>query len=227
MGEYIKLNGSDASRVKIGSCENLGYITYDELKYAVEHGAQQAACNAEPKDYIDPAAGWFYRWPFTSELTGGRRNPLTAEAINRRDYERALVVDVTGLPIVIAHRDTVVFERKCSDGTSMKVEVPCPYDAERFAASGAKRIMYGVQGDRLEIVGEKLMPDGSLQTLIRCPVCGALCRIDEDEAALLRNQCKLLAAKMKRCLDELSVSDVTYMNDLLVAGERVRGAAAG
>lgn len=226
MGEYIKLNGSDDSSVKLGTCETLGYITYDELKYAVEHGARCAGSgNLEPKEYLDPASGWFYRWPFTSEHTGGVRTPLTAERINRRDYERALTVDVTDLPIVIAHESEVVFERKCEDGFASRVLLPCPQDTEKFEKTGAKRVKYGVQGVRIQIAGEKLMPDGTLQTLIRCPTCGALCRLDETEAALLRNQCALIAAKMQRFDDELSSEDVEYMNDLLIASKRVRGAA--
>lgn len=227
MGEYIKLNSSDASRVKLGTCETLGYITYDELKYAVENGAQCAGSgNLEPKEYLNPASGWFYRWQFTSEHTGGIRTPLTAECINRRDYDRALTVDVTDLPIVIAHHSSIVFEHKCSDGFMSRVDMPCPQDVERFNATGAKRNEYGAgaRGVRLQIVGEKLMPDGTLQTLIKCPTCGALCRLDETEAELLRNQCALIAAKMQRFGNELSVEDVEYINDLLIASKRIRGA---
>jgi hypothetical protein len=222
MGEYIKLGGSDAA-VKLGTCEDLEYITYDEMQWAVAHGAKRySSSNLEPSGYLDPACGWHYRWPFTSEHTGGLRTPLTAERIASRGCSRSLTVDVTGLPIVLAHRSSVVFERKGEDGFPYRVELPCPQDEERFGASGAKRIEYGVQGVRLQIVGEKLMPDGTLQTLIRCPVCGALCRLDEREAELLRVQCKLIAAKMQQC-EDLSVEDVEYVNDLLIAAQRIKG----
>lgn len=219
MGEYIKLGGSDAA-VKLGTCEDLGYITYDELKWAVAHGAKQCTSSLEPSGYLDPACGWHYRWPFTSEHTGGARTPLTPEAIARRSCDRGgLQINIEGLPIQLAHKNVPV-SLNCEAGVA-RISIPCP------RSSGAKEKSVTEYRDAwrpatISICGEKLMPDGTLQTLVRFPVCGAMCRLDEREAELLRVQCKLLAAKMQQ-RDDLSVEDVEYLNDLLIAARRIKG----
>ncbi len=217
MGEYINLNSNRNSCVKIGSCENLCYITYDEMVRAVANGAQRhSSANLEPSSYLDASKGWWYRWPFISEKTGAARNPLTVDRIASRDCQRGLLVDVTGLPITLSHQRST-FQRKGLDGVVVSMNAPCPRRDEHATAPGPVNLL---------IIGEKIMPDGKLQTLVQCPVCGAICRLDELEAKLLASQCALLSAKiLERDACELTPDDIAYASDLAVAGGRVSGQA--
>jgi len=66
MGEYIKLaNGED---IKIGTCENLYYVTYQQLKNYITRGAKKLEGNLEPRDYLKEENGFRYRFPFPKAL---------------------------------------------------------------------------------------------------------------------------------------------------------------
>src|SRR3954469_12452711 len=93
MGEYIKLNGQS---VKLGTCEDLYYATYDQIQDAVNSGAEKQEGNLPPPDYLAAAHGWRYRFPFPDENIpiGTHRNfargvlfPVTTDFATNLEHE--------------------------------------------------------------------------------------------------------------------------------------------
>lgn len=64
MGEYIQIG---QNTVKIGTCEDLYYTTYEKLAKAVKLGAKQVPGNDEPRNYLKEEQGNRYRFPFPDE----------------------------------------------------------------------------------------------------------------------------------------------------------------
>lgn len=65
MGEYVKYKGSP---VKIGTCENLYYVSFDKYNDALQKGAiAHLAGNGFPSDYVNPDYGSRFRFPFPDE----------------------------------------------------------------------------------------------------------------------------------------------------------------
>lgn len=65
MGEYIRYKGSE---VKIGTCENMYYTSYQKYKKAFDLGhLQQLQGNGNPSEYLDTKRGYRFRFPFPDE----------------------------------------------------------------------------------------------------------------------------------------------------------------
>ena len=65
MGEFIRYKGSE---VKIGTCENMYYTSYQKYKKAFDLGhLQQLPGNADPSEYLDTERGYRFRFPFPDE----------------------------------------------------------------------------------------------------------------------------------------------------------------
>ena len=77
MGEYAYFGDR---KVKLGTCEDLTYITHAELRQAYEAGAvHMAPGNAEIDQYLDPANGYRFRFPFTTGRGCARHGWLPAK----------------------------------------------------------------------------------------------------------------------------------------------------
>ena len=63
MGEYIGINGE---QMKLGTCEDLYYVTYDQARQLLTR-AVQVPGNLPPREYLDPKHQWRYRFPFPEE----------------------------------------------------------------------------------------------------------------------------------------------------------------
>ncbi len=162
MGEYINFMGQ---HLKIGTCEDLTDVTYEELKYMVEHGATKAPGGAEPKEYLT-GDGWRYRFPFPSD--------------NRSDLDKGVAVTVPVGWQMDGHERICLPLYARSGGYGINVFVPCPLgqDAkpEMFSAGPHARIV--------EIAQQRVV-EGHLWTVVRCPYCQQKWRLTPEEAAQL------------------------------------------
>jgi hypothetical protein len=176
MGEYIQL--ADGEVVKVGTCEDCYYATLDQLRAAVADGARKVPGNLPPADYLDPAGGWRYRFPFPDE-TGVRIG-------YHKIYDRGVTVEVPPELLTTGEHGTrwlymatVASPGPERDRFACNVEVGCPLNPDP-----AHRPQTSPVRPALQVVQQKQV-DGQLQTVVRCPYCGALWRLSGAEAAAL------------------------------------------
>lgn len=180
MGEYIKLNGQS---VKLGTCEDLYYATYDQVQNAVNSGAaERQPGNLPPPDYLAAAHGWRYRFPFPDEdnvAIGTHRNfDRGVLFLVTEDFATNLEHETCGGPRVL-----VPLYGEPEKREKLQVSTPCPFSATGIAA-GIKARPF------VEIVRQKLIalegaPGFHLWTVARCPYCGICWRFDKSEAETL------------------------------------------
>lgn len=193
MGEYLRIGGQV---VKIGALEDLSYLSRSELEGAYRRGLlQQVEGYCPPEMYLDPAGGWRYRFPFTDEQ--GPWDTL-ADRAARRSAERGLEIELEGLEEerlyldLLQHQHVLAGTRGADGRGYTLLDLPCPLSRE----PGRPRLTCLDRGIRrahtLLASGEKVMPDGTIQTLFRCPVCGKQFRLNATEAALVQNCVRLL-----------------------------------
>lgn len=162
MGEYIKFQGE---HVKIGTCEDLYYVTYDQLLDMVQNGAEQAPHNLPPADYL--SNGFRYRFPFPND--------------DGEDFDKGVVV--TAPPEMLRGVEHTRICRSLTprgDGYNINAFVDCPMspdaDPAQFSVGPHTRIV--------EIVQQKAV-DGCLWVVLRCPYCGNKWRIEPQWARRL------------------------------------------
>ena len=159
MGEYIKFQGE---HVKIGTCEDLYYVTYDQLLDMVQNGAEQAPHNLPPADYL--SNGFRYRFPFPND--------------DGEDFDKGVVV--TAPPEMLSH---VQHTRICcpltpnGGGYGINAFVECPMSTEADPA----QFSVGPHTRIVEIVQQKVV-DGCLWAVLRCAYCGTRWRLPPDQA---------------------------------------------
>lgn len=169
MGEYIET--ADGRVIKIGTCEDL-YYTLPALRLLVADGARRHPGNLAPAEYLNPAHGWRYRFPWPDEAGTGD------------DLDRACIVRVPlgwwhGLEHAqIAARlmpRGVTLERSAYTVTAW---LPCPLSANPPDTAGRPVAqIVGIRAQR-QIAGQ-------IWTVASCPYCGNLWRLDYDHAAAL------------------------------------------
>ena len=165
MGEYVKLpNGED---VKLGTCENLYYITFETAKRLLPI-CRQLEGNFPPEEYLNPAHGWRYRFPFPNEDN--------IEIYNGNDFERAAIITAPeGFDIEdhdpIYHHCTA----KGGYGYQVNVKLECP------AKNNANKA-------RPVAITQQKQVDGELWTVAECGWCGSCVRLPREDAMLLVNQ---------------------------------------
>lgn len=127
MGEYVKYKGSE---IKIGTCEDLYYVSYPKYQQAFKSGLlRKSQGSINPSEYMLPDSGFRFRFPFPDEdnlplgeileQEGFRRGlPVTIEP----DYQ----VEITQQKLV--HRESdgklclALICKDASDGNSYRVE---------------------------------------------------------------------------------------------------------
>lgn len=169
MGEYIET--ASGRVVKIGTAETL-YYTLPALRQLVADGARRHPGNLEPRDYLNPAHGWHYRFPWPDEAGTGD------------DLDRACIVRVPlrwwhGLehgPVAVQLTPRgVTLERSAYTVTAW---LSCPLSDNPPETAGRPI------PQTVAVCAQKQV-DGHLWTLCRCPYCGRLWRLDHDRAAAL------------------------------------------
>ena len=195
MGEYAYFGDR---KVKLGTCEDLTYITHAELRQAYEARAvHRAPGNAEIDQYLDPANGYRFRFPFTDE-----RCALSelGEHIAVRPT-RYLEIELVGMENDKLYRGMMAHKKinpelRGEDGSTYTLlDLHCPLSNE----PGRPRMYNLMSGPmytpKFLVCGEKPMPDGTVHTVFCCPVCGAMFRLSESEIKLVRNCVRLLLRK--------------------------------
>lgn len=176
MGEYLKVNGVE---IKIGICEDLYYIRFDDLKRAYWTGqVQSVPGNGSGADYLDEKNGFRYRFPFPEE--DGLRPGGYA------DYNAARIVGVSpkwlhGLNV--AHDDIVTHVSAGAmghagqgSGYGVNLAHKCPGAADfvRTCSAAPGRLPVAIM--------QQKQVDGQLWTVCACSYCGSKFRLDKAAA---------------------------------------------
>ena len=176
MGEY--LNG-----IKLGTCEDLYYVRLTDLQRMKGAG-----------DYLTPANGYRYRFPFPEEDT--------MQAGNYDPYNKGYPVSLsqTASPKLYAlmtsadYKHMTVCHSASYHGThNVNMIMPCPLSKE---FSNTKEIRLSAGGASIAVVIEQLKwVDGEIWTVISCPYCEAKIRLDKEHAEDLCNTLTLVTTR--------------------------------
>ena len=172
MGEYLS-NG-----VKVGTCENLYYATFAQLKKSVNCIANSC--------FLKESNGYRYRFPFPDEKN--------IEIGMYENFDR-------GLPVVIRENNLDIFS-DVDHGTmfyrvdkSLELKhsqigaiLPCPYEKEK---SGLYR--FYSRDHEYNIVQQKQV-NGKLWLVMDCPLCGTRFRLPPEDGmrvaqSIIENEC--------------------------------------
>jgi hypothetical protein len=174
MGQYIKFRKED---VKIGTCENCYYITFQQMaKHAHE---MSNTGDGSPDSYLKVDSGYRFRFPFQDEIN--------SEPFAYDDFDKGFLFKIpAGLGVTIHHEDIftrVGFQNHNTHNKEAGISIPCPqsegFSGRRWHNDG---ILY------LEFTQQKYVTqDGKkeLQTVARCPYCGASSRLTREEVDLM------------------------------------------
>ena len=168
MGEYIEDRGDV---MKLGTCEDLYYVTYDDLKTIVDTCARLYPNNLQPRAYL--GNGFRYRFPFPD------RN---GKPDNKEDFDRGELVTVPdeilfdGEHYVIAKS----LKPKSSFGFNINAMITCPFDPKADPESYSR----GPHTPVVEIVQQKVV-EGCLWRGVRCPYWRIKWRLTPREGWLL------------------------------------------
>lgn len=170
MGEYIQLASGEL--FKLGTCEDLFYVSLPALRRMVASGAKEAIGSDSPAEYLNPKHGWRYRFPWPDEAGIGD------------DYNRAYVVRAPAGLLDLVDHDEIghslypqAWRRPdYGGGYHVVVKTACPLSP---TPPDCGEVPYIVE------VYEQKQVDGLVWVVCRCPYCGALFRVPPDKAAEL------------------------------------------
>lgn len=169
MCEMIKYKGNT---IKIGTCENLYYATYADLKDNADY-LEQVGGNAAVEDYLNEKYGFRYRFPFADEKPSIGCYTL---------YERGFLVKIPRArlknPAIQIYHNRTFTRNENVPGFAYGFYTPCPTQ----------------QSDEIELMDWSNLRDhlifelfqqkqvgGHLETIVRCPFCNNLSRFGVDE----------------------------------------------
>lgn len=159
MGEYAKYDGD---RIKIGTCEEMYYLRYEDRKMV----------RREPGN-LDAAKelNLFWRLPLPAEDDcgpGGYQGPKAAVELRRgNEWFRS--------PKAAEHFGEINMTHPCG----YTIPVPC-YHGEKLPGSGAVEWQGGTPGSCYELVSVKNTADG-VKPVIQCRHCGNRFRAEWSE----------------------------------------------
>lgn len=170
MGEYIKKQGIE---YKIGTCENLYYTTYSELKRLDESGLTEA------NDFLKIDSGYRFRFPFPDEDHAEQFGLY-------EDFERGVLFSFPkSLGIEIAHGTSFYrTDEKVKNAPAVGFRLPCIASAD-FPVK--KYDWDNTEGRTVfEVVQQKYVTDEQsgfemFHLVVRCPYCGEKCRLSYTE----------------------------------------------
>lgn len=161
MGEYVK-------DIKLGTCENLYYTTFQELKRRTNKGFPA-------QEYLEPKNGFRYRFPFPDE---DHKNMFG----KYEDYNRGVLITIPKFREIEINHDKMFFRSDMNPQLKglrpFGFYIPCPQKDDGITPIFDWDHIKNVH--MFEIVQQKQV-DGQLQTVIRCPYCGELCRLSLPE----------------------------------------------
>lgn len=175
MGEYLKLK-NQADSFKIGTCENLYYLTYPQ---AVSLAGQIDNSGDVQSDQLFAFDCYRFRFPFPDEA-----------GINPGDFENSRRGLMIYFPITAAEiNHGTIFVRTDSgkigspEAPALGMKFPCPIKRE----PGQELFFWDhrqPQNTFAEIIQQKpVICEGrkELQTVVRCPYCGDMVRLSYIE----------------------------------------------
>ena len=179
MGEYIEIDGK---AFKLGTCENLYYVTFQRLVEMVGN-AKKLEGNARPCEYL--TTGWRYRFPFPDENGDASTSSNYERSINVTVYDDALVKLVGEFEHFTMQTTVSPATGKDSKSYLMAatLNVPCPQSDKWQGVPHAKNVV-GIcqQKSTVEAGGPQLW------TVVCCPFCGAKTRLEWEGAEKLANE---------------------------------------
>lgn len=173
MGEYVKLKCGQ--EIKIGTCEDMYYARYEQAKKLLS--------TDDRKIYLKPDTNR-WRFPFPQE------DNIQIGSFQDYDYGLPLCVPRDSVFCCKEH-DTVSFSTGNSPsmrGFNVNYSLPCPANREAVAKAITAGFRVGHLIDNqvvVEIVQQKPVAGGDLQTVLRCLWCRNKWRLGKDEAIAL------------------------------------------
>ncbi len=180
MGEYT-LTGE-----KLGTCESLYYIRFDEMLAIKDEESEYGSTLGE--EYIQD--GFWYRFPWPDEDRQTFRSHH-----GRRDYSRAFRFLIPRGLVNFPHNPSMCVyvhpHGEENGGNNINVFIPCP-QSDRFIDSPD---LYAHQGykerkhDLIEVY-MRIIREGQLQTVFRCPYCEQSFRLEDEDLAKITEHLK-------------------------------------
>ena len=174
MGEIIKhrLHGE----MKLGTCQDLYYITYDQLKKEVPN-MMRVDGNLLPIEYLNPKYEFRYRFPFPDEMDWNQPH---------ENYNRGVQIVIPRNlfkqgDIEVAH-DKTFMRNEETKGWPFGVYLPCPADE---IAEFKFNDWNGIHKNLIVEIVQQRIVNNQLVTIVRCPFCKQLSRMSEEEITLM------------------------------------------
>lgn len=174
MGEYVKYKNDC---VKIGTCTSLYYTAYQQFKNAVEKSEVRfASGNENPRYYLN--GEYRFRFPFPDEHFDIGDYP---------NHDRGFLIKVPrSLKVELTH-GTMFFRTDMSSGmykspSSIAQGFNLPCITGNDFPENIKRCDWNNSNEQtiFEVIMQKPV-DNQLQTVVRCPYCGEMCRLSKEE----------------------------------------------
>jgi hypothetical protein len=159
--------------VKLGTCEHLMYVRYDEIIKGARttYGTNKSIGNLERlEDYADPKGRWIYRFPKPKE---DGQSWTMAVYRNPYDYIKFTVPDDFEMPhknIIQINIKEYVFNLN-----------GCPLSLGLSPINNHGKIP-------VNIVGERIVKDAELYTIFSCGLCDKWFSCPEEEIEIFRKE---------------------------------------
>lgn len=205
MGEYIQLDGR---HYKLGTCESLYYVRYDDLAGWIRDGrVLYSPGNEQPREYLQ-GTPYRFRFPFPDEDDPEEETRLDRyysgagiDLQGQEAYTRGITFRVPRGMVDdgdIVHFPISTWVRaKGLDFVGMSFSHPCPQSHDNFRDDALGDWGY------LSVVQQRPI-EGRLWTVVGCAFCAGLWRLDAEGAALLAahitTQCPKHAELARRIL---------------------------
>ncbi len=170
MGEYAK-RISDGQEVKIGTCESMYYLRYDDRHLV-----------AKLDNSLDPATctGLFWRLPFPDEDNirigeykdynrGYRLYKVVKEPNHPQPCYRSICVDFAPDDMANAKPGTIQLTHKES---GLLVNMPCYHGVKLPEPPPGGQVFWNGKGYSFDLKSVKNRPDGTLYPVVGCRHCG-------------------------------------------------------
>jgi hypothetical protein len=178
MGEYVRIHGQE---VKIGTCERMYYIRFDEFRRYYEKGAiGELPGNANPHMYMGSAHEFWWRFPYPHE------DGQTVGDFHDRDHEphTPLIAMPESVAKTVPHGNVVTSLRAPGGhGYQCNVWIPCPYGPmpEGMRTSPVPPMAATIVGERVA-----LHDRDDRSTTYSCIYCREWFRLEADDLAQVR-----------------------------------------
>jgi len=164
MGQYLNKN-------KIGTCENMYYLTLAEARALAEKGARDDD-GITFKEYLEDNETRFrFAWPDeddqTFETHGGQRDAFKTFQLP--------------CPVEIEHYHITFHNTHFGGGYGINIMIPCPH-----SAGFNLEMSNGGAGEQFVCVEFQAIRDGQEKTIFKCARCGQSQRFDDADVAKIR-----------------------------------------